>query len=122
MDSVYALVVGIDAYHDGIRPLRGCGNDLDLVVRYLNTQVAPQAKLHPRTLRDGQATRQAVIDGFRDHLGHAGPGDTALFWFSGHGSQAPVPPGLAHTEPARARRMAQSAAAAAPRRASPAAG
>ena len=98
MDNVYALVVGIDAYHGQIRPLSGCGNDLDLVKRYLTTRVAAQTKLRPLALRDGQATRQAVIDGFRNHLGQAGPGDTALFWFSGHGSLAPVPVELKHTE------------------------
>jgi hypothetical protein len=51
------------------------------------------------TLRDDDVTRRAVIDGFRGHLGQATQGDTALFWFSGHGSLAPVPPGMERLEP-----------------------
>ena len=38
-------------------------------------------------LRDGEARRQDVIDAFRTHLGEAGPDDTALFYYSGHGAQ-----------------------------------
>lgn len=96
--SVYALLVGIDAYQEPINPLRGCLNDIGHVRQYLERRVEA-GELHVLPLLDEQATRGAVIDGFRDHLGRAGSGDTALFWFSGHGSQAPVPPELAHIEP-----------------------
>ena len=96
--SVYALLVGIDAYREPIAPLRGCRNDIQHATQYLERRVEKR-NLHALPLLDGDATRAAVIDAFRGHLGQAGPGDTALFWFSGHGSQAPVPPGLAHIEP-----------------------
>ncbi|GIF77256.1 hypothetical protein Asi02nite_67740 [Asanoa siamensis] len=42
-------------------------------------------------LCDEQATRAAIIQGFRGHLGAAGPDDVALFWFSGHGSTGRLP-------------------------------
>ncbi len=42
---------------------------------------------HIKTLIDAEATRDAVIQAFRTQLGHAGPDDDVLFYFSGHGSQ-----------------------------------
>lgn len=98
MGSVYALLVGIDAYPLPMRRLFGCNRDIDRVHAYLSTSVASD-QLSVRQLRDGQATRAAVIDGFRSHLSQARDGDTALFWFSGHGSHAPVWPEHAAIEP-----------------------
>jgi hypothetical protein len=40
-----------------------------------------------------------VITGISDHLGRAGPGDVALFWFCGHGGEEPVPEGYWQVEP-----------------------
>jgi len=59
---------------------------------------------HPlkiRTLLNEQASRQAIIDAFRDHLSQAREGDTALFCFCGHGSQTPTAPELHYLEPDR---------------------
>lgn len=95
---LYALLVGIDGYREPVRRLAGCGNDVSAAAALLESRLAA-AEYAPLCLRDGDATRAAVIDGFRRHLGRAGPEDSALFWFSGHGSQAPVPPEWAHLEP-----------------------
>ena len=84
--TVYALLVGIDAYPD--RPLSGAVADVDAAREFLDRR-APGAQV--RELHDGSATRRAVVDGFRTHLASAGPGDVALFWFSGHGRRARVP-------------------------------
>ncbi|HEU4348780.1 MAG TPA: caspase family protein [Actinoplanes sp.] len=92
MRNLYALLVGIDRYAGPDVPnLGGCVNDIDDVLALLKRRVAPDAALHPLVLRDEQASRDAVAGGLRSHLRQAGPRDSALFWFSGHGSQAPMP-------------------------------
>ena len=81
-------MVGIDAYRDPVPPLRGCVADVERVGRLLErraTAVGDAFEL--MTLTDGAATRRAVIEAFRAHLATAGPQDTALFYYSGHGSQ-----------------------------------
>ncbi|WP_158581572.1 caspase family protein [Actinomadura spongiicola] len=94
---VYALLVGIDAYRPPVPPLAGCGNDSAAAAIFLRTLLGDRLRLV--TLRDAAATTGGVRGAFRDHLGLAGPGDVALFWFSGHGSQAPVPEQYWHLEP-----------------------
>jgi len=57
------------------------------------------------TLRDGEATREAVVEAFRTHLGQAGPEGTAFFHYAGHGTQLPseaLPAGLSAAGAARA--------------------
>ncbi|GAA1594346.1 caspase family protein [Actinoplanes couchii] len=97
MARLFVLLIGIDRYL-GVSPdLQGCGNDMDLAAGILRDRIAGD-DLDLLELCDEQATRDAVISAFRRHLGQAGPDDTALFWFSGHGSTAPLPAELAHTE------------------------
>ncbi|BCY15491.1 caspase family protein [Actinoplanes sp. L3-i22] len=94
--TVFALLAGIDAYAaKDVPDLRGCRNDVVAAAAFLASRSTAARVLR---LHDAAATRAAVIDGLHRHLGQAGPGDTALFWFSGHGSQVRVPPGLAHLE------------------------
>src|SRR5689334_2277809 len=95
MAKVYALLVGINDYGDG---LDGCVNDVRLARTLLHERI-PAEGLEVRTLVDAQATRAAVVAGFREHLGRAGGGDIAVFWFSGHGSWMPVPAELPWAEP-----------------------
>jgi len=97
MAGLYALVVGIDAYRPPLDKLDGCRNDTALVAKLLRGRV-PEPDLHLRILTDAQATRAAVIDGWRRHLALAGPDDTALFWYSGHGSTGRLPEELWFTE------------------------
>ncbi len=85
--TVRALLVGIDNYRaPGVRPLRGCRNDIAAARSWLETRVAAE-RLDIRELTDAGATVPAVAEGIAEHLGGAGPGDTALLWFSGHGTE-----------------------------------
>ncbi|HTJ72129.1 MAG TPA: caspase family protein [Actinospica sp.] len=95
--AVYALLVGIDEYESPVLPLHGACRDVAQAEVFLS-QTA-EGGFHPLVLRNAQATRARVIAGFREHLAAAGPGDSALFWFSGHGSLARVPKELARLEP-----------------------
>ncbi|UED86746.1 caspase family protein [Streptomyces profundus] len=89
MNTVYALLVGIDDYaaHHG-RSLRGCLNDVAAVEDWLRGRVGDRLRL--RVLRDGEATASAIADGITRHLGRSRAGDSALFWFSGHGTRFPA--------------------------------
>lgn len=91
MKQIYALVVGIDDYPE--KPLNGCVNDAHAWKDYLEEWAGREGRLHLEMLVNGAATREAIVSTFRSHLGRAGEGDTALFCFSGHGSEerAPLP-------------------------------
>ena len=82
---VFALLVGINDYGGKPTSLQGCVPDMHVWDALLCGRVA-EADLCLEMLLDGHATCQAVIDAFERHLGQAGPGDVALFAFSGHGS------------------------------------
>ncbi|MFG2933806.1 caspase family protein [Streptomyces achromogenes] len=84
MGTVYALFVGIDDYPAPQRGLRGAVNDVEAAAALLGALA--RGPFEPRLLRNGEATTDGVVTALRDHLGAAGPGDTALFWFSGHGT------------------------------------
>lgn len=103
--TTYALLVGIDEYPSPINPLQGCVNDIRRIETLLQERLKPDDNqshpFSPRILTNQQATRQAIIDGFHGHLGKARAGDVALFYYSGHGSQAPSPPEFWHLEPDR---------------------
>jgi hypothetical protein len=94
---VYALLVGVQEYEPPVNPLQGCRTDIDDATTFLRARVA--AELRHEVLLDEAATRGAVVDALRDHLGQAGPDDVAMFWFSGHGSQQPVADEFWHLEP-----------------------
>lgn len=97
---IYALFVGIDAYPPPVRPLTGCINDVTRMRDLLAARLAgAQDRFAPLLLADAQATRQGVIAAWRSHLGQAGPGDVALFYYSGHGSQENAPPEFWDFEP-----------------------
>ncbi|MCM1982627.1 caspase family protein [Lyngbya confervoides] len=99
---IYALLVGIDDYIGRVPPLKGCVNDIRRIETYLSDRVDSQAyQLHIHKLLNAQATRQAVIDGFRNHLMQAGSNDIALFYYSGHGSQEAAPEEFWPMEPDR---------------------
>lgn len=87
MARVYALLVGINAYPEGVRPLHGCVNDVGRYKEYLARRFAPEA-LAIETLLDADASRSNVIDRFRKHLCRAGEEDVALFQYCGHGAQS----------------------------------
>ncbi|MBE9117676.1 caspase family protein [Lusitaniella coriacea LEGE 07157] len=100
--SIYALLVGIDEYVSPIPPLQGCVNDIKAMQDYLEGRVATgDDRVHIKTLFNQEATRQAVIEGFRTHLCQATAEDVALFCYSGHGAQEQDPPEFWTIEPDR---------------------
>ncbi|MEH0433698.1 caspase family protein [Streptomyces stelliscabiei] len=96
--ALYALFVGIDEYSGPVSPLQGCVADVRAFAEYFGALAGPQG-LRAHVLLDADATRENVMDGFTRHLTQAGPGDTALFCFAGHGSQEPVEERFWHLEP-----------------------
>ncbi|MBD2212161.1 caspase family protein [Nostoc linckia FACHB-104] len=100
--NLYALLVGIDDYISPVRPLKGCVNDIFAIKAYLEGRVATDGyQLHLHTLLNEEATREAVIKGFGDHLCQADSEDVALFYFAGHGGQQDSPEAFWELEPDR---------------------
>jgi hypothetical protein len=104
MKTIYALLVGIDDYNPPVSRLRGCVNDIRAMEQYLQSRVDPgegrvDDVLKMKVLVDREATRDAVIAAFREHLGGAGAEDVALFCYSGHGSQEQAPEAFWTIEP-----------------------
>ena len=95
--NVFALLVGIDTYQSPkVRNLAGCVNDVDAFDQYLKNRL--DSSTHTLQLKrlttngsDEKPSRQAIINGIRDHLCQANENDVALFYFSGHGSQEIAP-------------------------------
>lgn len=100
MPELRALLVGIDAYPPPVPALMGCVNDVGAMAETLAARV-PEADLSLLVLTNEQATRRAVTEAIRSHLHGRGPDSTALFYFSGHGSQQTAPPELWPREPDR---------------------
>jgi len=98
--NLYAFLVGINNYQAPVPRLSGCTNDIGAFENYLRGRTAKdQFNLQLLKLVDEQASRQAVIDGFRKHLCQAGKDDVALFYYSGHGSQENAPEEFWAVEP-----------------------
>jgi hypothetical protein len=98
--KIYVLLVGIDNYPNPNHCLQGCVNDITAIEEYLNERFDPQEyQLHLLRLQDEQATREAIINGFRNHLCQAQKDDVVLFYYSGHGSQELAPKEFWHIEP-----------------------
>jgi Caspase domain/Lecithin:cholesterol acyltransferase len=98
--KLYALLVGIDKYPNPNHYLQGCVNDITAIEEYLNERFDKQEyQLHLQTLKNEQATREGIINGFRNHLCQAGKDDVVLFYYSGHGSQESAPKEFRHIEP-----------------------
>lgn len=93
VSTLIGLLVGIDQYVGDVPALQGCRNDIDRAKDIL-TRYAAANEMDARfaTLLDADATRDAVIAGFRTTFADAGPDDAAVFWYSGHGSQQQAPP------------------------------
>lgn len=92
----YALLVGIADYQylpakarDGMTDLKGPANDLRIMFEALTSRYGfPQDGI--QMLSDREATRQNIVDAFKHGLiDRSRPGDLAVFYFAGHGSQVP---------------------------------
>ena len=91
MKNVYALFVAIDDYPIAHHKLNGCVNDMEAMKYFVEQRFdAKTAKLHLKVLRNEEAKREAIIEGFTKHLAQAKEGDLAFYYFSGHGSQEPA--------------------------------
>ena len=98
--NVYALLIGINEYPIPHHRLHGCVGDMEVMKEYIEGRFNKEDyDLHIQTLKDQEATRQAVIDGFLNHLTQAQENDIVFIHYSGHGSQIPAAPEFAHLEP-----------------------
>ncbi|WP_375445259.1 caspase family protein [uncultured Fibrella sp.] len=93
--TLYALLVGIGAY-ERVRALSGPVGDAKSMADYLDQ--LPGFATDIRLLTDQEASKAAIIEGFQKHLTKAGPADTVLFYFAGHGAQEDADPSLWATE------------------------
>jgi hypothetical protein len=89
-----ALVVGINDYHNWHRatPLRFrdlafCRADATAFATLLTA--FGFAEDHITLLEDGEATRQAILDGLRSLLQRSEAGDVVCFYYAGHGGRVP---------------------------------
>jgi hypothetical protein len=81
-----ALLVGIDQY-ETVSDLDGCVNDVENMKGLLRDKFG-FAEEDIKVLANEQATRQAILDAFQQHLiARARQGDIVVFHYSGHGSQ-----------------------------------
>jgi uncharacterized repeat protein (TIGR02543 family) len=79
----WAVLVGVSDYKYAIGDLSYCDDD----VRDLSDILSPVwGSSHVRTLIDSQATKANILDAIDWLADNAGPEDTVLFSFSGHGS------------------------------------
>ncbi|MFF4318048.1 caspase family protein [Streptomyces sp. NPDC001568] len=89
MAKVYALLVGINEYRTavqhGLADLRGCV--ADVADARASLEGAAPGGVDARVLLNGEATARAVEEAILGHLYRAEEGDTALLWFSGHGTE-----------------------------------
>ncbi len=110
--NIYALLVGIDEYAPAsisiLPKLKGCVNDIQAIEAYLRERITQDGEwqlIEPTTqswiLTNQAATRQAIINGFLEHLCKADSDDVVLFYYAGHGSQERTPEEFWHLEPDR---------------------
>ncbi len=97
--SIYALLVGVNEYL-AVSNLEGCLNDVENIKIYLEGRATGNKKVdvHTKVLLDEEATYDAILREFEEHLTKAGKDDIALFYFSGHGTQEEAPKGFWNIE------------------------
>lgn len=100
MSTVRALLIGIDDYPT-VNKLHGCVNDVTAADATLRRLVeASGSAWNSLVLTNEQATYDGVIAALHDQLrDNSEPGDTALFYYSGHGSQEDAAPARWADEP-----------------------
>jgi hypothetical protein len=86
---VIALLVGVSEYGGRINDLPNTDDD----ARQLYNSLRTAGLLHPASalLTNAEATTKNVREAFARAAAAAGPNDTFLFFFSGHGDQVDVP-------------------------------
>jgi hypothetical protein len=93
---VIALLVGVSDYGERTSGLPNTDDD----ARQLYNSLRTAGLLHPASilLTNEQATTKAVAEAFARAAAAAGPNDTFMFFFSGHGDQVDVRPGAAELD------------------------
>jgi hypothetical protein len=93
---VIALLVGVSDYGGRTSDLPDTDDDAQRLYNGLRAA----GLLHPASivLTNAQATTKNVADAFARAAAAAGPSDTFLFFFSGHGDQVDVPVGAAELD------------------------
>ncbi|QYK42738.1 MAG: caspase family protein [Paracoccaceae bacterium] len=100
MAEVRAVLVGVGDYLHLDADLRGPPHDVALMARVLTGRGVPGGSIEalisapdlpdlPTGVVSGLPTRAGVLAAMDRLAGASRPGDTVLFYFSGHGSQAP---------------------------------
>ena len=93
-----AIVIGVSDYTVLDADLKGPSHDAQLIAKTLVARGVKPAEIAvlasappslPEGVSSGQPTRAAIIAAMEDAAATAQPGDTVVFYFSGHGSQAP---------------------------------
>ncbi len=90
--KLFALLIGINEYSRSsvspIRSLQACLNDVAHVKAFLKANYSDLIKDEGQILEltNANATRQNVINGFKNHLTQASENDIVLVFYSGHGS------------------------------------
>ena len=91
-EKLFALLVGINHYdprshEQSVMDLQGCVNDVNAINQLLTSHfnyLSPNIK----TLRNEEATRDNIIQAFRQHLiKNAAKNTVLVFYFGGHGSR-----------------------------------
>lgn len=86
----YALLAGVEDYSrvSGANNLPGCVNDVQAMRAMLEQKFGfPGA--HVTVLTNAEVTKANLLARLRALVEKAGPGDAALFYYSGHGAQLP---------------------------------
>lgn len=86
--SVWVVSAGISDYPGEGSDLPACANDAIRIVEAMKNQNLVD-DAHVTLLTDGQVTKDAVAGALRRVAASAGPEDQFLFFYSGHGGQAP---------------------------------
>src|SRR4051794_7936248 len=84
--NAHALVIGVSQYQQ-IRSLPPVADADDLARLLRDPAAGDYDPAHVAVLEDAAATRAAILDGLDQLAGRAGPGSTAVFYFSGHGGR-----------------------------------
>ncbi|MCB9232706.1 MAG: caspase family protein [Bacteroidia bacterium] len=91
--SLFALLVGIDKYAAPEIPnLKGCVEDVENLEYFIRGEYDEDFEVNLITLLNEEATRENIIQTWREHFGQAGPADVVFFHYSGHGSREPSAP------------------------------
>ncbi|MFK8161658.1 MAG: caspase family protein [Lewinella sp.] len=89
--TIYALMIAVSEYPDGISNLPGCKADLAAMEDFFSEYARiNEVDFQPVVLLNEAASRAGVIENF-SHFAQAGTDDVCLLYFSGHGAQMPAP-------------------------------